>query len=48
MLKFHVVVRVEVKLSKESEFLAGNITITGAYSGWTEYRNGLNTGGSEA
>jgi hypothetical protein len=32
ILKFHVVVRVEVKLSKEREFLAGNVTITGVYS----------------
>jgi hypothetical protein len=48
ILKFHVRVRVEVKLSKEREFPAGNVTITGAYSGWTEYRCEMNTGGREA
>jgi len=46
--KFHAVVRVDVKLSKEREFLAGNVTITGAYCGWTEYRFEMNTGRSEA
>jgi hypothetical protein len=48
ILKFPVVVRVEIKLAKEREFLAGNVTITGAYSGWTEYRCEMNRGGSEA
>jgi len=44
MLQCHVVVRAEVKLSKKRKFLAGNITITGAYYGWTEYRREMNTG----
>jgi hypothetical protein len=47
ILKFHVVVGVEVKLPKEREFLAGNVTTTGAYFGWIEYRCEMNTGGRE-